>query len=195
MSQSPNIPLEWRRYADSAYQQGQAEAQAHFQRTTPQYTYVETAGDRQSKTRNGSMIEGLNANVMTVISALGFVVWATYFGTSQFQNLQNGQIRTENKLEQTAIEIKNAVVNGIATTTDRVARLENEVRAKAASRFSKPDMELWCAKTEQLNADIKWQCAPVINQMTENMPPIWNGVSPSWSTAITEPPRAGGVIR
>lgn len=194
MSQNQNIPPEWRRYADSAYQQGQAEAQAHYQKIpSPQYAYVEAP--KNGNGRNASMVEGLNANVMTVISAIGFVVWATYFGTTQFQSLKTGQERTEDKIEQTAIEIKNVVSNYTTSTSDRIARLENEVRAKTASRFSKGDMELWCAKTEQLNADIKWQCAPVLNQVTESMPPIWNGVSPSWSTATTELPRVGGITR
>lgn len=196
MSQDHNIPPEWRRYADSAYHKGQADAQAHFQKIpAPQYAYVETPQHAKSAPRGASMIEGLSANVMTVISAIGFVVWATYFGTTQFQSLKTGQERTEDKIEQTAIEIKNVVSNYTTSTSDRIARLENEVRAKTASRFSKGDMELWCAKTEQLNADIKWQCAPVLNQVTETMPPIWNGVSPSWSTATTELPRTGGVTR
>ena len=191
MSQPPNIPPQWQRYADSAYQQGQAEAQAHYQKIpSPQYAYVET----RQKNGNGrpSMVEGLSANVMTVISAIAFVVWATYFGTTQFQSLKTGQERTEEKIEQTAIDIKNVVSSYSAATSDRILRLEEELKTRTLSRWTKTDMEIWCAKTERLNTDIKWRCGPVLPQMT-NMPPIWEGVAPSWSTATSELPRAGGT--
>ncbi len=209
MSHTTHVPPGWQRYADQAYQQGRAEVHAQYQGAA-QYAHAPVqatqpppmphpmphqampppapAAEAPPKT---FAFEGINANVMTVISMVGFVAWVTYLGTTQLQSLQVGQERTEDKIDRTASEIKGLVSNYTASTTDRFKRLEDELKARSLSRFSRSDMEVWCAKTERLNADIKWRCGPIITQLSGHTPPIWENAIPAWATATTEPPAAG----
>lgn len=164
-------------------------ANPHLQpHPAPQYVYVERA--KRTQQPSTFAFESLNVNVLTIASAFVFVVWATYFGTTQFQSLQVGQERAENKIAQTAAEIKTVVSNYAATTSERIQRLEDEAKVRALVSVSSTDLEIWCAKTERLNADIKWRCSPV-GQRTGSLPPIWEGTG----VATARPEHDGEVVR
>ena len=120
--------------------------------------------------------------IVLVVSGLGFVAWATYFGTGTLKNIEVSQERILTKVETYA-----------QRSDERAQRLESALAKSDKEGFTKTDHALWCLRAETVNRD--WKCADnprrVDTEGDERAPPIWRGLSggdPSpndWQTATT----------
>lgn len=85
--------------------------------------------------------------VMACTAAL-FLIAATYTATTQFGEIKYSIDRLTREITQMSNELTNRV--------NRLEQLDTERRKDA---WSRADHELWCARTEALNADAKFRCS------------------------------------
>lgn len=119
-------------------------------------------------------IERLTVPLLLVVSALCFVGWATWFGTTAI-----------NKIQENITEISNNLKNYIERSDARVLRIEEALDKRTDERLTKFDHEIWCLRTERLNPN--WKCGgtqPPRSDETES-PAIWSGKD-NWKTSTKD---------
>lgn len=107
------------------------------------------------KNGNGGMsVDKITVPILLFVSALLAVAGGAAYVTKIMSDVQSG------------IEKLNAKMDGIKeAANDRVTRLENEMLAGTAIRYTKQDHELFCARTERLNPN--WRCAPMYSELPQ----------------------------
>lgn len=163
-SDYPPRPTDWGSQ-NTAFAAGQEEARSHYQALpqTPRYIYTGTPKSRGGNGDNGGTnFENIHLPILLVATALAFVAAVTYFGTMQFNDVKN------------AISDLSRKVDGVTDNmTQRITRMEDDLKSRTASRYTRQDHELWCLKTEKLNPN--WRCAGVLQNQADASPPIWDG--------------------
>ena len=135
--------------------------QQHYQPQQPRY-YADEQVKLKPSNGNGSSFETIHLPILMVVTALLFTTAATYYGTNQFNDLKNAIGDLTRKID---------------TSTEnmslRITRIEAEFQARDASRYTRIDHELWCLKTERINAG--WRCGDLSVTKADATPPIWSG--------------------
>lgn len=93
-------------------------------------------------------VNKVNVPLLLVLIGAVALVGATYTATIQFAEIKSAIERLGDKL-----------VNELTGQAAHISRLESEMNARTADRFTRSEHELWCSRTEQANAAIGWKCA------------------------------------
>lgn len=95
-----------------------------------------------------------------------FVSVGTYLVTSNFSEIKHALTDIATKME----DLKGDFV-------DRISRVERDAEARTRDRYTRTQHDLWCARTEQVNAGIGWKCADVDEPTRYKFAPQVNGWS------------------
>jgi len=99
---------------------------------------------------------------LALVSATGGI---TYSATMAFTQLKSSIDTLSEKVTQK-----------LDSQDERIGRLERDVSDRTADRYTRTDHDLWCSRTEQLNAKLGWRCsdaAPANRARLRFMPPIY----------------------
>ena len=131
-------------------------------RTPPAYGYA----PQPKRTINAENITLPMLMVVSVLITTGIGAW---WAGAQFTEVKNTMERLADKMSVLAVPIN-----------ERISRIEADLTSRTQSRWTKADHELFCARTEQINAHIGWKCGNhIVNGgvMGRDLdgPPIWTG--------------------
>lgn len=155
--------------------QGQDEARPRYQQPNQQqrYVYADTPNAQQNQSASSSF-ETIHLPILMVVTALLFTTAATYYGTNQFNDLKNAINDLSRKIE-----------TNTENMSARITRIEAELQALPATRYTLSDHELWCLKTERINEG--WRCGDFSAKKADASPPIWAGQkdqASAWSSQL-----------
>lgn len=113
-------------------------------------------------------ITKMTVPLLLVGSLVVFVSVGTYLVTSNFSEIKHSLVDIASKME----DLKNNLA-------DRIDRVEREADVRSRDRYTRTQHDLWCSRTEQLNAGIGWKCADVDENSRYKFAPQINGWSAS----------------
>ena len=141
------------------YARGQQEAMAHFKQVPsgPQYVRVDSGGEHHDQLTVGahSVTLDYKTAAMVILTMLGAIWW----GSQQFSSLQyelRDLSRNMTTLPQQFTQQIKLMGDAIG---ERMTRVEAELSARTASRWTRADHQIWCLKTEAENQQLGWRCA------------------------------------
>lgn len=101
-------------------------------------------------------ITKMTVPVILVMTGAVALMYGTYLGTSELSGIKNS-------IENLSRDVKTYS----ETLSARVDRLEYDVQARTASRWTRQQHEWWCARTELVNSAIGWKCADDVPSRVE----------------------------
>lgn len=105
--------------------------------------------------------ENLTLPLAAVCAVLAVTSGGAWWAGGQFTTLNNAIERLTEKVSTLAGPIN-----------ERISRVEQQLMAGNASRWTRADQVVWCARTEQQNQG--WRCADAMMAAPDpNIPPIW----------------------
>lgn len=86
--------------------------------------------------------------IVLAIAGAVVLVGATYAATNQFNDIKASIRDLSHKIDSLTGNLE-----------QRINRLEEDTKDRTRDRWTRSDHDLWCARTERVNAKLGWRCA------------------------------------
>lgn len=130
----------------AAYEQGRQEA---------------LAAVASQNSQKGKDVEVGPTGIWMDYKTLAGVIAIACVGMWQFNAIQWEIKDLRTSVSQLSTQFNASVKTISEGIIDRLSRVELDATTKEATRYTKIEHDTWCLKTEKLNAQIGWQCAPL----------------------------------